>query len=84
CCCRRRRRAEFVADLDQARAALESRSGFNLIHQRTYLKVDVFLCLTAFEREATRRAEPIAISGAREALRRERPSPPGRCREGCG
>ena len=61
--------AEFVADIDQARAGLESGSGFNLIHRSTYLKVDVFPCLTAFEREATRRAESVAVGGAREPLR---------------
>lgn len=61
--------AEFVADLDQARSALASRVGFNLIHKRTYLKVDVFPCLTAFEYEATRRAEPISLGQAGSPLR---------------
>ena len=56
--------AEFVAD-----SALASRVGFNLIHKRTYLKVDVFPCLTAFEYEATRRAEPISLGQAGSTLR---------------
>jgi hypothetical protein len=60
---------DFVADLDQARAARAARSSFNLIHRSSYLKVDVFPCLTAFDREAARRAEPITPRGAEEPLR---------------
>jgi hypothetical protein len=61
--------AEFVADVEQARSALSAQSSFNLIHRVTYLKVDVFPCLTSFDREATRRAEPIVVPGATAPLR---------------
>jgi len=60
---------DFVVDIDQARSALGSSSSFNLIHRVTYLKVDVFPCLTPFDREATRRAESIAISPEISSLR---------------
>jgi len=61
--------AEFVADLDQAIAALESGTGFNLIHRGTYLKVDVYPCLTAFDREATARAVEVVLTGSHGPLR---------------
>ncbi len=60
---------EFVADVDQAASALASGSGFNLIHRTTYLKVDIFPCASAFDREAARRAETIAVPGGTESLR---------------
>ncbi len=60
---------EFFADPDQARACLAEGKGFNLIHRGTYLKVDVFPCLTAFDREATRRATDVVLPGGRGALR---------------
>ena len=49
--------------------AVAERSSFNLIHRSTYLKIDLFPCLTPFDREAARRAETITASGAREAFR---------------
>ncbi len=61
--------AEFVADLNQAVTALESESGFNLIHRSTYLKVDVYPCVTAFDREATARAVDIVLPGSHGPLR---------------
>ena len=60
---------DFVADHDQAFAALASGSSFNLIHRVTYLKVDVFPCVSAFDAEATQRAESIAISPGIASLR---------------
>ena len=60
---------EFLADLDQAMEALEAGTSFNLIHRGTYLKVDVFPCLTAFDREATRRALDVVPSGGHGSLR---------------
>lgn len=59
----------FFADLDQAMAALQAGTSFNLIHRGTYLKVDVFPCLTAFDREATRRAVDVALPGGHGPLR---------------
>jgi hypothetical protein len=59
----------FLADLDQAIGALEAGTSFNLIHRGTYLKVDVFPCLTAFDREATRRALDVVPSGGHGSLR---------------
>lgn len=61
--------AEFIADLAQARAALEAGAGFNLIHRGTYLQVDVFPYLTAFDREATRRAVDVVLAGGHTPLR---------------
>ena len=61
--------AEFVADVDQARSALAARSSFNLIHRSTYLKIDLFPCLTPFDREAARRAERIPAPGAEHLFR---------------
>lgn len=52
---------EFVVDMDQAVSAFASGANFNLIHRGTYLKVDVFPCVSAFDREATRRSEVIAM-----------------------
>lgn len=60
---------EFIADLDQAIAAVAAGTSFNLIHRGTYLKVDVFPCLTPFDREAARRAVEIVMPGGREPLR---------------
>lgn len=60
---------DFVADIGQAIQAVASGTSFNLIHGETYLKVDVFPCGSAFEREATRRAETIVVPGSSESLR---------------
>ena len=60
---------EFITDVDQAINALAGGTSFNLIHRVTYLKVDIFPCLTAFDREATRRATNVELPGGREPLR---------------
>ena len=60
---------EFVADAQQARDAIGSGSSFNLIHRHTFLKIDVFPCVTALDREALRRADAIALPGAVQPLR---------------
>jgi len=59
----------FLTDLDQAREALSIDGSFNLIHLTTYLKVDVFPCVSAFNREAMRRAVGVQLPGASEPLR---------------
>ena len=61
--------AAFVADAEQAAAALAAGMSFNLIHRTTYLKVDLFPCDNAFNRSALDRAVSITIPGARETLR---------------
>ncbi len=60
---------EFITDLDQAIAAIDSGTSFNLIHRQTYLKVDVFPLRTAFDREAARRAVEIVMPGGSVPLR---------------
>ncbi len=60
---------EFITDLHQAIAALDSGTSFNLIHRQTYLKVDVFPLRTAFDREAARRAVEIVMPGGAVPLR---------------
>lgn len=60
---------EFLVDLEQATTAVASGTSFNLIHRTSYLKVDIFPCATAFDREAARRAVEITLPGGREALR---------------
>lgn len=61
--------AEFVADADQAEAALAAGTGFNLLHYATSLKVDLYPCRTAFDREAMARALETAPPGFDEPLR---------------
>jgi hypothetical protein len=61
--------AEFVADLDQARDALAARTGFNLIHRASFLKVDVFPLVSAFDEVAADRAAAIVVPGLSGALR---------------
>ena len=58
--------AAFVTDADQAQEALSRGAGFNVIHSTTYLKVDVFPCVNAFNSEAMNRAVAIELPGARE------------------
>ena len=60
---------EFVADLDQATSAMSHGSSFNLIHRTTYLKVDVFPCISDFDRSAMERAITLQIPGAEEPVR---------------
>ena len=61
--------AAFVTDADQAQDALSRGAGFNVIHSTTYLKVDVFPCVTAFNRAAISRAVAIEFPGSRERFR---------------
>ena len=61
--------ATFLTDLDQARQALVHGGSFNLIHLSTYLRVDVFPCVSAFNHEALRNAVTITLPGASETLR---------------
>jgi hypothetical protein len=56
--------ANFVGDTEQARAALHSGHGFNLIDRRAYLKVDVFPLLSDLDRSALKRAEPVRLPGS--------------------
>lgn len=63
------RSTTFLTDLDQAREALATGGSFHLIHSTTYLKVDVFPCVSAFNREAIRRAVAVSLPGASEPLR---------------
>ncbi len=68
----------FFVDHEAAIEAVASRAAFNAIHESTYLKLDVFACDSAFDREAARRAESILMPGAAEPLRvatKERHSP---------
>jgi hypothetical protein len=60
---------EFVTDLEQATVAVSEGSSFNLIHRTTYLKVDVFPCISDFDSSAMERAITLQIPGAAEPLR---------------
>jgi hypothetical protein len=59
----------FLTDGEQATAALASGTNFNVIHRETFLKVDVFPCRSAFDREATQRAESITLPQTTVPLR---------------
>jgi hypothetical protein len=61
--------ATFLVDFDQARSARARGQSFNLIHSTTFLKVDVFPCVSPFNHEALRRAVAIDVPGASEPLR---------------
>ena len=60
---------DFFADLEQAESALDGGTSFNLLHRVTLLKVDVFPCSSAFDREAMGRAIDVAVAGMRGPLR---------------
>lgn len=61
--------AMYLTDLEQAQHALERDASFNLIHLSTYLKVDVFPCVSAFNQAALRRAVTITLPGSVESIR---------------
>lgn len=61
--------AEFVGDTEQARHALASNTGFNLIHRTTFLKVDIFPCASPFDHELVGRADVITLPGIRTPVR---------------
>ncbi|HEX5410023.1 MAG TPA: hypothetical protein VFW89_09670 [Gemmatimonadaceae bacterium] len=54
---------DFIVDVDQARAAIEAGSSFNLIHRIAYMKVDIFPSISGFDAEQTRRAETVSLPG---------------------
>jgi hypothetical protein len=63
-------RPEYYVDEGRARAAVESRRSFNLIHLGTMLKVDVFVSKgRPFDRAALDRARPQALEEGPEARR---------------
>jgi hypothetical protein len=61
--------ADFYADAEPARRALEQRSSFNVLHLPSGVKVDIF-CLgdSAFDRSEFERAQPTRLFGD-EAVR---------------
>jgi hypothetical protein len=61
--------AEFYADADQAEAAAALGHSFNLIHRRSYLKVDLFPSVSAFNRSAMERAEFVTLGPAWPTMR---------------
>jgi len=62
--------AEYYVDEGRARAAVESRRSFNLIHLGTMLKVDVFVSKgRPFDRAALDRARPQALEEGPEPRR---------------
>jgi hypothetical protein len=58
----------FVADVDQASSAIAAGVSFNLIHRATFLKVDVFPLVTAFDRETARRAATVTMPGSSDPI----------------
>ncbi|HUG27691.1 MAG TPA: hypothetical protein VMK53_05275 [Gemmatimonadales bacterium] len=61
--------AEFYADAEQAAACVQQGHSFNLIHRRSYLKVDFFPAVSAFNRKAIERAEVVVLGAGGPALR---------------
>lgn len=61
--------ADFHADREQARSALQAGTSFNLLHRESYLKVDVFPCRDDFDREALGRAIEVTLPGIAAPLR---------------
>lgn len=59
----------FVVDRAQARDAIAAGTSFNLIDRVTYLKVDVFPLVTAFDEMAAARADAVILPGMSGALR---------------
>lgn len=55
---------EFIVDPTVAMAAVRSGQSFNLIHTITYLKVDVFPAVGAFEQQAIQRAITVVLPGS--------------------
>ena len=65
----RRVSTEFVADLEQARDAFAADLCFNLIHRSSFLKVDIFPLVTAFDEVVADRAVAVTLPGLSGALR---------------
>jgi hypothetical protein len=61
--------SEFFADAEQAVACVGQGHSFNLIHRGSYLKVDFFPAVTAFNRMAIERAELLELGPSGPALR---------------
>ncbi len=61
--------AEFFADPEQAVRCVHQGQSFNLIHRRSYLKVDFFPAESAFNRTAIQRAEQVMLGASGPALR---------------
>lgn len=61
--------AEFFADPVQAVTAVAQGQSFNLIHRVSYLKVDFFPVVSAFNRAALARAEEVSLGEGVPALR---------------
>ncbi len=61
--------AEFFADPAQAVTAVAQGQSFNLIHRVSYLKVDFFPAVSAFNRAALERAEGVSLGEGGPALR---------------
>ncbi|MEO5826236.1 MAG: hypothetical protein ABIR59_10140 [Gemmatimonadales bacterium] len=53
--------AEFFADPEQAVASVSQGVSFNLIHRTTYLKVDFFPAVSAFNQAALERSERVVL-----------------------
>ena len=60
---------EFVADEEQARAAVAAGTGFNLIPRASFLKVDIFPLATPFDEVVADRAVAVNLPGLSSALR---------------
>ena len=56
--------AEFHVDAEQARAGVREGTSFNLIHRTSFLKVDFFPAVSAFNRVAIERADRVVLGEA--------------------
>jgi hypothetical protein len=66
----RRLEAAYYVDENRARAAVEARRSFNLIHLETMFKVDVFASKRRpYDREAVQRARPEALDDSSDSPR---------------
>lgn len=71
-----RLRHAYYVDLDRARAAVEGRRSFNLIHLETTFKIDLFVAKErAFDRQALERARPEDLEHGGETPRYRVASP---------
>ncbi len=61
--------AGFFADAEQAVACIRDGHGFNLIHRTTFLKVDFFPAVSAFDRAAIERAQLVVLGPGGPAIR---------------
>lgn len=59
----------FFADPEQAVASVGQGQSFNLIHRTSYLKVDFFPAISAFNRVALERAERVVLGANGPAIR---------------